>query len=81
MGCIYFSVYYSGFDALHYSIYTRDFLVVFVLESVGDGGSCWLVYHAYDVETADYTSIFGRLSLRVVEVCRDCHDRVLYLLF
>jgi hypothetical protein len=36
--------------------------------TVSHGGGSWLVDHAHDFEASDLTSVFGRLSLGIVEI-------------
>jgi hypothetical protein len=42
----------------------------FLVETVGNSGSCWFVDDTKDLETGDGARIFGRLALSIVEVYR-----------
>mmetsp|Transcript_13431 Transcript_13431/g.20742 ORF Transcript_13431/g.20742 Transcript_13431/m.20742 type:complete len:362 (+) Transcript_13431:1066-2151(+) len=48
--------------------------LVFLIESVSDGGSSGLVDNSQHIQPGDGTSIFGGLTLSVVEVSRDGDD-------
>merc|ERR1719158_2480476 len=54
-------------------IENEDVSLLFLLsvESVGDGGSSWLVDDSEDVDTGNGACVLGGLSLRVVEVSWD----------
>ena len=47
-----------------------------LVKTVGNGSSSWLVDNTEDVEASNETSILSGLTLRVVEVGRDCDDGV-----
>jgi len=47
-----------------------------LVKTVGNGSGCGLVDNAEDVEASNETSILGSLTLRVVEVGRDCDDGI-----
>mmetsp|Transcript_23710 Transcript_23710/g.32653 ORF Transcript_23710/g.32653 Transcript_23710/m.32653 type:complete len:179 (-) Transcript_23710:297-833(-) len=52
---------------------------ILFVKTVGNGCSSRLVDDAQTVKTRDSSSIFGGLTLRIVEVSRDCHHSVLHL--
>ena len=56
----------------------KDVALAFSLlvKTVGDGGSSGLVDNTEDVKASNETSVLGSLTLRVVEVGRDCDDGV-----
>jgi hypothetical protein len=47
-----------------------------LIKTVGNGSGCGLVDDTEDVEASNETSVLGSLTLRVVEVGRDCDDGV-----
>ena len=51
-----------------------DFLVLHLVESVGQRGCCGLVDDALHIETGDLACILRGVALRVVEICWDCDD-------
>lgn len=51
-------------------------LLVFLIESIGHGGSSWLVDDSEDVKTGDDTGVFGGLSLGIVEIGWDCDNGI-----
>ena len=58
----------------------EDGLVVLLVEAVGERGRGGLVDDALDLDAGDLAGVLGGLALRVVEVGRDGHDRLVYLL-
>ncbi len=48
-----------------------------LVQTVSNGSSGWLVDDSHDIESGNLTSVFGGLSLRVVEVSWDSNDCVL----
>ena len=49
-------------------------LSVLFIETISNGGSSRLINNSENVETRDGTSILSCLSLRVIEISRDCYD-------
>ena len=49
-------------------------LSVLFIETISDGSSSRLINNSENVETRDGTSILSCLSLRVIEISRDCYD-------
>ena len=47
------------------------------VQSIGNGSSSWFIDDSQDIETWDRSSIFGGLSLVIIEICRNCDDCVL----
>src|SRR5690242_14323479 len=48
--------------------------ILFLVETVGQGGGRWLVYEAKHIQTGDASGIFCGLPLSVVEVRRHRDD-------
>ena len=48
----------------------RDRFILLFIEAVGERRCRWFVDNTHDFETRDLPSVFRRLSLRVIEVCR-----------
>mmetsp|Transcript_18055 Transcript_18055/g.18703 ORF Transcript_18055/g.18703 Transcript_18055/m.18703 type:complete len:177 (+) Transcript_18055:1258-1788(+) len=49
---------------------------VLLVETIGDSGGGRLIDDSQNVQSRDHTGVLGGLSLRVVEVSRDCDDGV-----
>merc|ERR1719378_1435220 len=46
------------------------------VQAVSNGSGCRFVDDSEDVEASNHAGIFGRLSLGIVEISRDCDDGV-----
>ena len=55
-------------------------LTAFLVKAVGNGSGRGLVNDANHIKSSDSASVFSRLSLRIVEVCRYSNNSVLDLL-
>lgn len=51
-------------------------LPLLLVETVCDGGSCWLVDDASHIQTGDDTGILGRLALCIIEISCSQEERV-----
>ena len=49
-------------------------LIFLGLEAVSESSGGWLVDDTFDFEASDFTSIFGSLALRIVEVSRNSNN-------
>jgi len=54
-----------------------SFAFTFLVKSVSDGSCSWLIDNTLNVKTWDCSSIFGSLSLRVIEIGWDSDDSIL----
>ena len=48
----------------------------FLVETVRDSSGCGFIDDTEDVQARDGPSVFGGLSLRIIEICRDSDDNV-----
>ncbi len=50
------------------------------VKAVGNGCRCGLVDDSQDIQSSDYSSVFSRLSLGVIEIGRNCDNCICHLL-
>ena len=55
-------------------------LIVFLVDSVGQSGSCWFVDDSQNLKSSDSSGVLGGLALCICEVCWTGDDRLLDLL-
>ena len=46
----------------------------FFVKTIGDGSSSWFVDDSHDIQTGNGSSIFGSLTLSIIEISRDCDN-------
>src|SRR5947209_8459997 len=67
---------YGNVEGTAAEIEYQNRLICFLVESVGKRSRSRLIDDPEHVKTGDFAGISGRLSLRIIEVCRDCYYRV-----
>ena len=53
----------------------HDFLVALFIHAIGQSRSCGLVDDAFNIQSGNFTGVFGGLTLCVGKICRNGDDR------
>mmetsp|Transcript_1170 Transcript_1170/g.2522 ORF Transcript_1170/g.2522 Transcript_1170/m.2522 type:complete len:186 (-) Transcript_1170:283-840(-) len=61
-------------------IENQDVLFTFLVQTVSNGRRGWLIDNSSDIQASNYSCIFRRLALCVIEICWYSDNSVLYVL-